>query len=354
MRYIDPRHKVLNHLNHIIALKQGEYAPPINVEIDLSNRCNLGCKWCHFAHTHTRGPLATSEKPDGLLPTGDLMNADMAISIINQLHDAGVKSVTWTGGGEPTLHPDFLKIITHAAKLGLRQGLYTNGVHITPDTARVLKQQMAWVYVSLDECEPDTYKASKQSTKFSYAIGAIRHLVNAKGSATIGVGFMLHDINYGSITAMKRLAIDELHADYVQFRPTIRYEYAAPFEFVDDRQWLDNAMVLLDDYQDDPQVYADLERFSMYRDWARHDYDTCYFSALQTVITPNGKVWQCVNKRGYSGAELGDLSESKFKDIVSHIKPCAVNGDCRIMCRGHMANLTLDKMIQPSIHEDFI
>ena len=41
-----------------------------------------------------------------------------------------VRSVTWTGGGEPTLHPDFDQIIGHTAWLDLPQAIYTHGGHI--------------------------------------------------------------------------------------------------------------------------------------------------------------------------------------------------------------------------------
>lgn len=34
----------------------GKTKAPVNVEIDLSNRCSHGCAWCHFAYTHTKGP----------------------------------------------------------------------------------------------------------------------------------------------------------------------------------------------------------------------------------------------------------------------------------------------------------
>ena len=43
-QYINPRSKLLQHIDRITALKFGAKQPPVNVEVDLSNRCSLGCE----------------------------------------------------------------------------------------------------------------------------------------------------------------------------------------------------------------------------------------------------------------------------------------------------------------------
>src|SRR5512139_761362 len=118
-KYIDPRSKLLQHVDRLAALKRGEIPAPVNVEIDLSNRCSLGCEWCHFGYTHTRGPLAGKrDKPNDALPGGDLMDDGLAFALIDQLKAAGVRSITWTGGGEPSLHPHFDAIVKYTSVRG--------------------------------------------------------------------------------------------------------------------------------------------------------------------------------------------------------------------------------------------
>jgi DNA repair photolyase len=66
--YINPRSKLLYHVDKLDQIRRtGTTTAPVNVEIDLSNRCSHGCSWCHASFTHTRGPLAGSAKPDGML-----------------------------------------------------------------------------------------------------------------------------------------------------------------------------------------------------------------------------------------------------------------------------------------------
>lgn len=353
--FIDPRAKLFQHMTTLDLIKQGQRPAPVNVEIDLSNRCSLGCAWCHFAYTHTRGPLAGKvSKPHGAIDGGDLMGYGLAINTLDQLKDAGVKSVTWTGGGEPTLHPDFNSLVDIAHQIGLEQGMYTHGGHIDDTRAKLLKQRCAWVYISLDECTLETYKASKGVDRFDAVCANIRHLVEADGNATIGVGFLLHRHNYHQVREMVKLG-RSLGVDYVQFRPTIHYQQDAPGELAEDTKWISWAVGWLNEFAGDSFVQADIERFRMYQTWGGHGYPTCYWSALQTVITPNGKVWRCTNKREHPDALLGDLSVESFADVWARSGgPCATDSTCRLMCRGHIANTTLTPLMADHPHRNFV
>lgn len=354
--FIAPSLKLFQHMPTLQAIKQGQRPAPVNVEIDLSNRCSRGCYFCHFAYTHTRGPLkGKRDKPHDAILGGDLMEWELAISIFDQIKAYGVKSLTFTGGGEPTIHPRFNEAIAYAAEVGLDLGLYTLGGHIDNERAALLKSRLQWVYVSLDECTKETYQKTKGMDGYQPVIDGIRHLVEAQGKATVGVGFLLHKDNVQDVHDMVRLG-RSLGVDYVQFRPVIAFEQDDPGAMVEpDTAWIRRAIGMLNPYKADPFVIADLDRFRMYADWKSHGYSQCHWSALQTVISPNGMVWRCTNKREHPDALLGDLSKESFADIWARSGgPCQVNETCRVLCRGHIANLTLDKVMQEQPHANFI
>lgn len=356
MSYIDPRSKSLWHLEQLQELKaSGKTSAPVNVEIDLSNRCSLGCSWCHFGYTHTRGPLTGKQAgPEERTAGGDLMDVQLAYSIFAQLAGAGVRSVTFTGGGEPTLHPHFDSIVRNAANAGLQVGLYTHGGHIDNDRAGLLKNFCTWVYVSLDECTPEAYKQSKGVDGFERATSGIARLTSAEGQATIGVGFLLHAGNYQQSRQMAELG-RRLGADYVQFRPTIHYAPDTPSQRTENTGWMGAAVERLRVHSNDPFVLVDLARFDDYRTWQGHGYQTCYWPGMQTVITPNGRVWRCVNKREHAGALLGDLAEESFAAIWQRAGgACTVDSQCRVMCRGHVANQTINAVMTEPTHSAFI
>lgn len=356
MSYINPRQKLFWHLDKLEQIRHTKTTnAPVNVEIDLSNRCSHGCGWCHFAYTHKRGPLAGKrERPDGAIDSGDLMELALAKRIIEQLANAGVQSITWTGGGEPTLHPLFDEIVEYACRNGLEQGLYTHGGHITEERAALLKRTMTFVYVSLDECTPEAFKKSKGVNRFEAVLGGIRNLAKVEGKATVGIGFLLHQENYFMIDSMVNLG-RQLGVDYVQFRPIIQYKQDTPGQLAEDTAWLNFAISRLRDWEKDAFVQTDIWRFEMYRDWRGHGYETCNWAALQTVISPNGKVWRCTNKREHPEALIGDLSVEEFATAWGRSGgSCMVDSKCRVMCRGHIANVTLDSIMTEPAHSSFI
>lgn len=337
-------------MDRLSAIRMGARPAPVNVEIDLSNRCSLGCEWCHFGYAHTRGPLAGKmEKPEGAVPGGDLMETGLALRIVRELEDFGVRSVTWTGGGEPTLHPDFDRIVSTTR---IEQGLYTHGGHIDERRAEILKAWMEWVYVSLDCADPVSYRRMKAADRFEAACQGVRNLVAAEGRATIGVGFLLTRDSWREGPKMLELG-RTLGADYIQFRPTILYSQASPAEAIEDRSWLSDCVDWLDTVLSEPDVDADPERFRQYRDWRGHGYDACYWTTVQTCITPNGKVWACVNRREHAEAEWGDLTRESFADVWARSGPWTDFRRCRIMCRGHLPNQTLQHVMGAVEHANF-
>lgn len=354
-QYIDPHAKLFQHMDRLHAIKHGERPAPVNVEMFLSNRCSHGCSWCHYAYTHTRGPLAGKvASPPGAISSGDLMEWALAKRVLKELVMAGVKSVTWSGGGEPTLHRQFDDIAEYAHSVGLEQGLYTHGGHIDEERAQIIKELFTWAYISLDEYTRETFLASKGVDRFDAVLRGVRQLVDAKGKATIGLGFLLHRHNYNQTRHMVVLG-RELGVDYVQFRPTVHYKQDAPNLLDEDTAWMDWAIGWLREFADDPFVIADTDRFRIYQHWQGHGYDTCNWSALQTAISPNGKVWRCTNKTEHADALLGDLSVESFADVWARSGgACAVDGGCRVMCIGHTKNITLNEVMKYQPHSNFI
>lgn len=354
--FIDPRGKPLAHLDRLAGWLAGARPAPVTVEWDLSNVCSLGCEWCHFAHTHEAGPWASSPRtrPVDYSPTGRLADEALVRRGLTEMACAGVRAVVWSGGGEPTLHPRFVDIAQHARSCGLQQGLYTLGGHVTDAMARDLGEALAWAVVSLDAADGATYAAEKRvpAARFLEACYGASRL--AGRVATVGVSFLLHANNWHRVDEMRRLGLG-LGATYVTFRPTVDTSPADPAVALGDRHWISAAEATLRDLAREPHVELDVDRFLEYRDWTGHGYAACHGITLLTMVTPDGRVWVCPNRRGMPGSELGDLRVDSFAAIWSRHPRCWTEfGDCRAFCRLHLVNRTLADVYAVRPHADFI
>jgi MoaA/NifB/PqqE/SkfB family radical SAM enzyme len=352
MKYIGAD-KILAHLDRVQGWRDGRKPAPINIEWDLSNRCSRGCSFCHFAYTHTRGPLTGAHKPTGATSGGDLADPGMIVRALGEVAAAGVQGVVWTGGGEPTLHPQFDAIAERAGALGLAQGMYTHGGHIDAQRAALIKQAFAWVVVSLDRADETSYQAYK-GRGFAASCDGIRRLAAAAGPCTVGVSFLLDGTSWHDAPRMLELA-RSLGATYTTFRPMIEFDVHAPGALIDDRSWITEAEPMLRAFAAMPDVECDPDRFLMTRDWHGRSYRVCRGIRYNTTITPDGRVWVCPNRREFPGSSLGDLSVESFADVwARHPGQWTDFADCRAMCRLHLLNVTLDAIETPRLHPSFV
>lgn len=349
--------KVGAHLGRLAAWQVGEKPAPVTVEWDLSNRCVLGCQDCHFAHTHVKGPWASKPRtlPMAFDSTGDLAELALVERALFDMTMAGVLGVIWSGGGEPTTNPAWLTIMSQAKDCGLEQGIYTLGGLLTQASGRKLARLASWAVVSLDAPDGPTYAAEKgvSPERFDAACNGVRWLAEA-GPAVVGVSFLLHENNWFRAPDMLRLS-RTLGATYTTFRPAIRTSPAQPSLCTDDRAWVTRGYPTLEALAQEHDVEIDPTRFAAYRDWQGHGYASCEGPKLNTTITPDGRVWACPQKRGIASGYLGDLRTESFEAIwARHPGQFAVDADCRVMCRLHQVNQTLNALAPRGVHEAFV
>jgi MoaA/NifB/PqqE/SkfB family radical SAM enzyme len=355
VKFIQPS-KALAHVDRLVDWRRGYTPAPVTVEWDLSNRCVLGCESCHFAHTHSRGPWVTGGRvlPMAFDGTGDLADPVLVKRALREMHHAGVKAIVWSGGGEPTTHPQWLEIARYAHGLGLEQGMYTLGGLLTQESAAELRQLAKWVVVSLDCPDAASYALEKHVPieRFDHACNGLRWL--SGGTAVIGASFLVHAGNWRRMGQMLDLA-RSLGTTYTTFRPTIDTSPATPTVCAADRRWITDAEQTLRWWSGEPDVELDVDRFMAYRDWRGRSYDVCKGIQLHTTVTPDGRVWACPQKRGVNGAQVGDLRRQSFSELWRlHPRQVTDFSTCRVMCRLHLLNEQIATLDKPWLHEAFV
>lgn len=188
-----------------------------NLEIHMTDICNLSCTYCSFGRT---------------------MNSLNE----NQIHDAikllKPKAITISGGGENTLHPEFTSILAMIKKEApdVQIGLITNGVITCRDS---IMDELDWIRVSLDAPDAEMYKKLKGVDRFNSTIDSIRYYLNETKIANVGVGYLFSRDNfsgiYESLTLLDRLKKFPMFVDIGIISMTPR---TTPNEYINQMRYL--------------------------------------------------------------------------------------------------------------------
>jgi len=323
--------KILNHWRTLKLILGGKNPPPISCEIDPSNLCNHDCIWCMYHDFNKQNNV--------------IMRRGIMFPMIDELGDGGVKSVTFTGGGEPLMNPLTTEALYMAKKKKMDVGLVTNGGLMDRDVCKAIVDTCTFLRVSLDAATPDIHKLlhrpkNPKDDNFLRIIENVKLLISLrkqqKAHVTIGIAFLVHSLNYHEIYKASKL-VKDIGADYIQIRPAF-----IPSKRILERTWpavqklIDDSLQLNDDQFN---VFPILHRFDEIRR-ADRTYKRCLAHALLGVVGANATLYLCCQLRGNPRFSFGSLGRGKSffdiwrsqkrQDVIKHIDvdkcpPCRYN-----------------------------
>ncbi len=147
------KHKCEQGCPHDCGMCEQHISAPCSLIIDPTNRCNLACPFC-YANASNKGVIVE-------------YTFDEIVRILT--HFANMKpnkpALVQFAGGEPTLHPDIVKIVKKTYELGFQHVMLdTNGIRMAKDIelCRQLKEAgLGAIYLSFDGLEPETWKKNR-------------------------------------------------------------------------------------------------------------------------------------------------------------------------------------------------
>jgi len=142
------KYKILSHLNFLDNFYAGKRPAPITIDIEPENLCNLNCYWCYPKLQGWRDSFKGR------------INREVLLSLPKFLSDWGSKTIVITGGGEPFLHPNIVEFVQEINNTGLKIGIITNGVLLTPDIFDAINsKKIEWIGFSIDAGSKDIYRS---------------------------------------------------------------------------------------------------------------------------------------------------------------------------------------------------
>jgi len=265
--------KIYYYLDQIEKLNKGKFVSPITCEIDPSNSCNLKCDFCMFEEWRKNHC--------------EHLDLDLYIEAVGSLHKMGTSSITFTGGGEPLMNPNYNIMAKIAKSLGFQIGLVTNGILLNKiDNI----EDYLFIRVSLDAHNREDYKKVKGADQFDRVTQNITKALNR--NKMIGISYVVGPHNNKDLHKAEALA-NELGVSYIQIKPS----------YINDRG------EIFKDFE-----YPDGKSIATKR-YLPKDNIPCTIAALVGIIGANGDVYYCCQGRGVDRLTLGNLKEKSFKQI---------------------------------------
>lgn len=323
--------KVLWHHDKMDSFREERVTAPIQVRVKPTNRCNHYCYYCAY---DINAPENTRIDRKVQLPY------EKIIELLDNFRDMGVKSVTYSGGGEPLIYPHILEILEKTLDYGIELSMITNGQKLEGRVADLLKQAK-WVRVSLDSCDAKTFKETRKVPEkwFYELIDNLKNFVANKSKGCIlGINFVVQEKNfnkiYDSIKFFREVGIDniKLTPRYIpeyakeyhnKFKKTVREQIVkARKDFLDFK--------IYDTYQIDFDSVGVPER----------KYFRCYFMQMVPAISAKGDVYPCHDKAWIGIDSLGSIINQSFKELwfSKEVAKKFKEFNPKIMCRHHCTN----------------
>jgi sulfatase maturation enzyme AslB (radical SAM superfamily) len=298
--------KVLHHWETLNAILGGKIPPPVSCEIDPSNLCNHDCVWCMYH--------------DFKIEKNIMMPAKIMFNLIRELSRGGVKSITFTGGGEPLTNPATVEGLYRVKSAKMEVGLVTNGGLLTPDVSEAIVKTCTFLRVSLDAATRSTHDAlhkpiNSSKDNFDKILDNIRSLVDLKKKSNkkllVGIAFLVHPNNYLEIYDASNLA-KQVGADYIQIRPVFTAGKKPLGKlWLDIQELMERSLGLIDGGF---HVFPILHRFEEVSRIERA-YTRCLGHALLGVVGADCNVYLCCQLRGNPRFSFGNLKEKSFFKI---------------------------------------
>ncbi len=329
--------KMLWHLARFAKLTPSSAAFPIHMEVNLTNYCNQGCRWCIASYSHIANPSMTKDKTTRQVAKLEQipgisqhperrrgLDIDYLQTFLAQAKAKGLRAVTWSGGGEPTLHPDFVQAVKGAAALGLEQGLMTNGLYPAAYVP-IIGEHLRWIRISLDTLDAEKYRYQKFTKRFAEVMNNIDRVVQYP--VKVGINMNLADWNVDEVLTMAQQC-GEMGVDYFQIRPILGLPYNmqhnSPYRKQPGQNWLQRLKPLLQEVEtfstDTYQVLVSEDKFEDLADVEGNFgrvYKKCMSHFFFCVLNADGDLCVCMYHLGDKRFSFGNIYEQTVEEIWS-------------------------------------
>jgi len=342
-------HKLMYHPKRVSEWIEKGDCFPVYVEIGITNICNHNCIFCGLDWARGANTLKTSVLLENL--------KDMA--------ENGVKSVCFSGAGEPLLHKDFSLLVRKTKEFGIDVSFSTNTVLFNEQKALETLPYTSWIRFSVDAATSPTHSKIHGTTDsdFQRIINNLRNAVEIKKQnnykTTLGVQFLLLEENSHELFKIAKICKD-LGVDNLQIKPYSQNPNSINKMNINYDKYLNLKDKLAGFNSDNFKVFFRLNRIGSVI--GEQDYELCHGLPFFAIINEKGNVIPCHMYYDLDDYSYGNINEKKFseiwksekrKEIIEQLTKKGIK-ECKKGCRLDIINKYLHRLKNPHPHENFI
>ncbi|MCE5195453.1 MAG: radical SAM protein [Nitrospiraceae bacterium] len=298
--------------------------PLKRVHIELTNVCDFNCVFC---------PKSEMKRPYGYMET------EFAKNIISELASNNIcEKITFHVMGEPTLHRDFLKILSHAQNQKMKVGLTTNGSSLSKVTGEKLQEYNLYqIDISLQTPDEQSFALRKAGNiTFENYLNGIFSFFNEYHKKNSGTIFKFRFLNtrFRNKHMEKKTGSLKVMSSTRELRDTFNYWAGKIYDSLGiardkKEKFLERIENLVSYKWNVVEIYPNVF-FETYvlDDWGHAFSDTkihdawggyCFGMRDHFAILHNGDVTLCC--MDFDGrTAIGNLHKSSLKEILSSVR----------------------------------
>ena len=309
--------KLVHHHERLEELRiHGFTQTPVDVQFDLTGRCNYDCPWCYFVHG------VRYDNGEGVRDPSQDLETEWVLTIFQELQEMGVQGIEITGGGEPLLHRQAPTIFADAVSR-FHVGTITNGSllgRLPDDTLR----RVTWVRVSLNSGSEDCFRAihhiQSAKTAREYRRRVLENLQRAAAlhGPEVTVQYCVSSQNWWPEELRQCVEIcRDLGVQQVRFS-TVTTKETNLILTAEQRAQVDETLTLLGAEYPGHSTFSVLNLFTE-RNRSEiqgpHRHERCLFQNFVGVIGADYILYACCHTKYMHRFAIGDLRTTSFREL---------------------------------------
>jgi len=250
--------------------------------------------------------------------TKDSIPKDKMMEIIDDCVDMGVKSITFSGGGEPFSYKYLLETVKKLAESPIKFASLTNGAKLKGEIANIFAHHGTWVRVSIDGWDDKSYAQYRgiKEGEFTKLIQNMKNFKQIGGKCALGVSYIIDNKNYTHVYDFIKL-IQSTGADSIKLSPCVVSNYSSEndsyhkplFDVVQEQI----TKAKLDFEKDGFEIY---NSYHLFNDEINKTYNWCPYMQILPVIGADLNIYPCQDKAyNLDNGLVGSIKNIRFKEF---------------------------------------